>query len=241
MRRSTQAVGLDRRGTHDYAPEAADLPTAYSDPLAIDAPAPAPLGDDDPFDDDDDVGLSTDDAPAAAEETAEGESGSNGADDALGLYLRQMGAIPLLTRDQELALAQRLETARSRFRHAALCSGHILRRVLQTFERVQAGQLAIDPTIDVVTSLNLSRSQILARMPHNLPTLARVLQKLTADFPESLRADSAAAKFRWRRKLWRHLKKAAKLVEELSPRTELLERWAEELMVQTAELHELIE
>jgi RNA polymerase primary sigma factor len=247
MRRSTKAGDLDpRRGTHDYAPEAGDLPTAYSAPLAMDAPAPAPLDDDayDDDDDDDDLGLSTDEAPAAAEETAEpaeGESGSSGADDALGLYLRQMGAIPLLTRDQELALAQRLETARSRFRHAALCSGHILRRVFQTFERVQAGQLAIDPTIDVVTSLNLSRSQILARMPHNLPTLARVLNKLAAEFPDSLRADSAAAKFRWRRKLWRHVKKAAKLIEELSPRTELLERWAEELMVQTAELHELTE
>src|ERR1017187_8273179 len=35
---------------------------------------------------------------------SEGED-SHGADDALGLYLRQMGAIPLLNREQELALA----------------------------------------------------------------------------------------------------------------------------------------
>src|SRR2546421_11132129 len=98
MRRSTRADGFDhRRGNHDYAPEAGDLPTAYSAPLAMDAPAPAPAGDEFDPDDDDDLGLSTDDAPAAAGEAAEGaaegESGSSGADDALGLYLRPMGAI----------------------------------------------------------------------------------------------------------------------------------------------------
>src|SRR5437588_10765530 len=56
-------------------------------------------------------------APVA--DSAEGES-IQSPDDALGLYLRQMGAIPLLTRDQELTLAKRLERLRQRFRHAAL-------------------------------------------------------------------------------------------------------------------------
>ena len=47
-------------------------------------------------------------APAAEGETED----SHAPDDALGLYLRQMGAIPLLNRDQELALAERLELRR---------------------------------------------------------------------------------------------------------------------------------
>src|SRR5262245_48939048 len=55
---------------------------------------------------------------APAEEAAEGQA----PDDALGLYLRQMGAIPLLTRQQELALAQRLERVRRRYRRAALAN-----------------------------------------------------------------------------------------------------------------------
>ena len=38
------------------------------------------------------------------------------ADDTLGVYLQQMGAVPLLSRDEELALAQRLERARHRYR-----------------------------------------------------------------------------------------------------------------------------
>ena len=59
---------------------------------------------------------------AAEETTHEFEYGSNGPDDALGLYLRQMGSIPLLTREQELTLAKRLETARRRYRRAVLFS-----------------------------------------------------------------------------------------------------------------------
>src|SRR5947209_3486978 len=39
-------------------------------------------------------------------------------DDALGLYLRQMGAIPLLDRDEERELAERLEFRRTRYRRA---------------------------------------------------------------------------------------------------------------------------
>src|SRR5215468_7222840 len=58
--------------------------------------------------------------PHAAEEKDSDEP--TGPDDALGLYLRQMGAIPLLTRQQELDLARRLERARTRYRRAALAN-----------------------------------------------------------------------------------------------------------------------
>src|SRR5206468_10670561 len=99
----------------------------------------------------------------------------NAPDDALGLYLRQMGAIPLLTRDQELALAKRLERQRSRYRRAALANWRTLELVVATFETIQAGQLALDPNIDVVTTRDRSRQKILDRMPHNLKTLRFVL------------------------------------------------------------------
>lgn len=157
-------------------------------------------------------------------------------DDALGLYLRQMGAIPLLTRKQELHLAEKLEIARKRFRRAALWNWLTLARVAETFERVSRKELALDPTIDVVTSLGLSRDNILARMPHNLPTLQHVLQEAAEEFKALLRTRSDNGRYRVRRRLGRLMRKAIKLVEELSPRTELLEqlvqdipRWAERM------------
>src|SRR5262245_50910960 len=58
--------------------------------------------------DDDDTALEPDSlrAPGDGEETNRASDDvTSGPDDALGLYLRQMGSIPLLTRDKELALA----------------------------------------------------------------------------------------------------------------------------------------
>src|SRR5579862_8871866 len=58
-----------------------------------------------------------DEQPAIEEEAVPAEvlelaeENNRGADDSLGLYLRQMGAIPLLNRKQELLLARRLESA----------------------------------------------------------------------------------------------------------------------------------
>jgi RNA polymerase primary sigma factor len=175
--------------------------------------------------------------PASA---AEGEDG-HGADDALGLYLRQMGAIPLLNREQELALARRLETARQRYRRAALMSWRTLQRVVETFERVQAGEMALDPTIDVVKTLQRSREQILTRMTPNLRTLRHVLRMAGKDFQSFLRTKSASGQRRLRRDLWRRVRKAIFLTEELSPRVELLDWWTDELIDLSGQMNHLVE
>src|SRR5437879_4650940 len=153
-----------------------------------------------------------DEEQAAMAEAAETES-SQAPDDTLGLYLRQMGAIPLLNRKEELDLSRRLETARKRYRHAALLSVYVLSRVQSTFERVQAGQLAVDPTIDVVTSLGLSREKILARMPYNLRTLRHLLDEASESFRMLLRASTSSARVRIRRGFLRVLRKSAVLAE----------------------------
>jgi RNA polymerase primary sigma factor len=180
-----------------------------------------------------------DEPEAHAEAEHEDAEALTGPDDALGLYLRQMGAIPLLNRAQELALARRLEHTRGRFRRAALTSWLTLTRVVETFERVRDGQLALDPTIDVVTSLGLSREPILARLPHNLRTLRHLLGAARADFKALMRSSSPGGKARARRALWRKLRKSLGLVEELSPRTELLERLNEDLGVWVENLRRL--
>src|SRR5262249_47188800 len=129
----------------------------------------------------------------SAEELLEEEVGQ-GADDALGLYLRQMGSIPLLNRQQEIALAQKLEFVRDRFRKAALSCGYLLTKVMTTFERVQAGQITLDPVIDIVTSLGLTRERIIQRLPYNVRTLKHALKKLAEDHRDTAAANTAAAR-----------------------------------------------
>src|SRR5690606_1315189 len=130
------------------------------------------------------------------------------ADDALGLYLRQMGAIPLLNREEELRLACKLERERIRFRRAVLSSWLTIRRVIETFDRVQSGQLSLDPTIDVVTSLKLSRDNIQARMPYNLKTLHHVLRKSEEEFKALMRTRSDTGRERVQRRLLQLRRKA---------------------------------
>jgi RNA polymerase primary sigma factor len=182
---------------------------------------------------DDTFAAEEDEGEEAAEEAVaptefEGED-AHAPDDALGLYLRQMGAIPLLNRDQEVALAKRLELKRRRYRHAVMMNWRTLACIVDTFERVRAGQLALDPTIDVVTTLGLSRERILQRMPHNLGTLHKLIEDADTDFRHLRAGSSSSGHHRMRRGLWLRLRKSVRLAEELSPRIDLLDRWADEL------------
>jgi RNA polymerase primary sigma factor len=223
MRRtSNKGTGKDARPEKPLARGLDLTPEEDKRPAPVwEEPAAAPFGNEEPPSTELD-----EDAPAPAE----GHEEENAPDDALGLYLRQMGAIPLLSREQELALAQRLEHKRNRYRRAALLNWRTLRKVVDTFERIAAGQLPIDPNIDVVTTLNLSRDKILARMPHNLRTLKRVLAKAEVRFGEFLRERTITRRGRLRRELWLLLAKSMKLAEELSPRIELLDKWTDELI-----------
>ncbi len=184
-----------------------------------------------------------DDAPpdAVADHHDEGDSGPShaGADDALGLYLKQMGSIPLLSREKELALAQHLETCRRRYRHAVLFSWWTIARVVDLFEQISRGELAIDPQIEVVQSLGLNRDNILARLPHNLRTLQKLLQGAEKDFSIHQRSRTPLGRLRARRHRDRQLRKAIRLLEELSPRTEVLDAMVEGLVHNLHELREL--
>jgi RNA polymerase primary sigma factor len=165
------------------------------------------------------------------ERDAEAIDGDSGADDGLGVYLRQMGAIPLLTRQQELELAQRLEHHRNRFRAAALICPLLLRRVREMFERIVAGRLPLDLHIDAYVSeqLRLSRDRIIQRLQPNLATLSRLLDQEQAIFAAGIRDEFRGNRTQWRRDRWRRLAKCRRLAAELSPRTEILERWMDEL------------
>jgi RNA polymerase primary sigma factor len=164
----------------------------------------------------------------AVVEEESSSAGHGGADDALGLYLKQMGAIPLLNREKELSLATRLEKARQRYRRAVLFCWWSQQRIAGMFERIHEGKMPIDPQIDVVHSLGLDRDSISARLPHNLRTLKQLLRGADKYFRLEQRSRSARGRSKLRRQRWRQLRKAIRLIEELSPRTELLDAMTEE-------------
>ena len=210
-----------------HEPTAADEPDARIDDLLDEDPELAGADDED---DDAEEGEGAE-APAAEGEAPAEEEYAGGPDDALGLYLRQMGAIPLLNKERETALAQRLEHHRDRFRAAALLCGRVLARVADKFEQIAAGGAPIDPHVDAYSSpdLGLTRPQILNRLEKNLVTLRTLLSQEAEEFAAGVRDEFPGDRAVWRRARLLRALKCRKLAGELSPRTELLERWTDEL------------
>lgn len=163
--------------------------------------------------------------PSGTEEEVEVAS----AGDPFGLYLQQMGSKRLLNRQQELELTRRLDRLKRRYRHAVLCSAWVLGQVVDTFERIRAGKLPLDRTIDEVPSLGLTPAEIRKRITRHLTKLRKLLAESAKEFRQYLRARSFAERTRQRRAYWSRLRRAAVLAEELSPRTELLECWTHQL------------
>ena len=141
-------------------------------------------------------------------------------DDPIRTYLSQMAEIPLLTRDEEIALAKRIEITRKRYRRAVLTCGHALSATLDTLKRVHRGELPFDRTIKVSLTERLTKEQVLARMPHNFATLDRLYKQNRADFATLISKSAARDEKRSARaRFIRRRHKLVQLIEELSLRS----------------------
>ena len=141
-------------------------------------------------------------------------------DDPIRTYLSQMAEIPLLTRDEEIALAKRIEITRKRYRRAVLTCGHALSATLDTLKRVHRGELPFDRTIKVSLTERLTKEQVLARMPYNFATLDRLYKQNRADFATLISKSAARDEKRSARaRFIRRRHKLVQLIEELSLRS----------------------
>ena len=153
-----------------------------------------------------------------------GEDKSRRIDDPVRMYLTQMGEIPLLTREQEISLAKKIEITRKRFRRHLLESDYALKQSIDILKKVSVGELPFDRTIKVSVTEGLEKNQILGRMPHNLRTLEILRDKSILDFemisaPGTSAADIKAIHHR----LAARRRKMVTLLEELSLRTQRLQ------------------
>jgi RNA polymerase primary sigma factor len=131
-----------------------------------------------------------------------------------------MAHIPLLTREEEIRLAKKIELTRKRFRRNLLRSYFALEATVKTLERVHQGELPFDRTIKVSLTERLTKEQVQARMPHNLPLLQYLMQSQRRDFALLIsRRTPAEDKTAARTRYIRRREKMLILVEELSLRT----------------------
>ena len=153
----------------------------------------------------------------------EGEKWNN---DPVRLYMAQMATIPLLTREEEVDLSKRFETARRRYRRAVLAAPYSVAAATLNLEMVLDQRLAFDRNMRKSITEKLSKEEILRRMPTHLGTLRPMLEAMGDDWSDlsALGKTAQTAKTRSvRRAIYERItarrRRAVKLIEELSLRT----------------------
>src|SRR6476620_8521993 len=117
------------------------------------------------------------------------EASTKRIDDPVRMYLTQMGEIPLLTREQEIALAKKIEITLSIFRSKVLESDYCIQSAVEILQQVDDGDLPFDRTMKISTAEdNPDKGTIGQRIPMNLESVRQMLSRNRDDW-DALRAE----------------------------------------------------
>jgi len=159
------------------------------------------------------------------DEAVSEDPGTKRIDDPVRMYLTQMGTIPLLTREEEIRLAKKIETTRMIFRRRCLECDYIIAQAAEILGMVDRGELPFDRTMRVSTAEENHKEILAKRIPTNLETVHRLIERNRADFEqiEELRSKRARGNKKKideiHERLQQRRRKIAALLEELCLRT----------------------
>ncbi|MGD0542505.1 MAG: RNA polymerase sigma factor RpoD [Tepidisphaeraceae bacterium] len=148
------------------------------------------------------------------------EASSKRIDDPVRMYLTQMGEIPLLTREQEIALAKKIEITRKIFRSKVLESDYCLQSAVEILQQVDDGDLPFDRTMKISTDEGMAdKGTIGQRIPMNLASVRQMLARNREDWEELSASRGKKDQEEVRLAIRRRRRRSVKLLEELALRT----------------------
>ena len=160
-------------------------------------------------------------------------------DDPVRMYLTQMGEIPLLSRPEEISLAKKIELTRLAFRRKVLENDYCARNSVEILQQVSDGMLPFDRTMKMSTTENLVRSVVKNRMPQNLNTTTKILNRNADLFVRAMKIKSVNESKNDIKQIHRNRRKVATLLEELSLRTSRIQPMMKKLQSIRFKMHQL--
>jgi len=162
-------------------------------------------------------------------------------DDAVRMYLKQMGEVPLLTREEEIMLAKKMEITRTRFRRRVLESAYGLRKCLEILADLENGKTSLDRTLRVASDVVGAKENLAARVPENARTLRMMLDRDRTDWAELKTGSSRSQERRLiAARMARRRKRAVILLEELHIRVEKVQPMMSRLVEISGRMDELL-
>jgi len=145
-------------------------------------------------------------------------------DDPVRMYLSEMGQIPLLSRDEEIALAKKIELTRKAFRRKVLDNDYALAQAVKILEDVKNGLLPFDRYVRTTDAMSVGKKEVALRMPSNLSTIKKMLEANRRDFNILRHPNISNEKeHKSRQKIRGRRKKGIIILEELNIRTEKIQ------------------
>ncbi|MEC9234319.1 MAG: sigma-70 family RNA polymerase sigma factor [Planctomycetota bacterium] len=178
------------------------------------------------------------DAQAAVEQ-AINEQGSKRIDDPIRMYLTQMGTIPLLTREEEIRLAKKIETTRMIFRRMVLESDYAAQQAVSTLEQVHNGELPFDRTMRISTAEDNAKEKVAARIPYNTATVKKLLDLNCQSWEQLEEATTDKKRESIIAEMERRRRKIATLLEECCIRTGRIQPLLKKLQAINRKMHDL--
>lgn len=110
-------------------------------------------------------------------------------DDPVRMYLTQMGEIPLLSREEEINLAKKIELTRKRYRKHLFGCTLCLEEALEVIKDLRDEELAFDRTLKSTSSLEITEEEVMDRLPDIIEEVEEVIEQNREEFAQIVEED----------------------------------------------------